>query len=118
MQMFYGVLIGLAFAAVAAVLIMIVESRFIGKVSEKTDSFSHAARADVQAFQEGMTKAVQDHAKKVMDIVVDVKKDVEIMKTRVGGAFSLPKGAVVAPEEKPAGLRVVDGGKGSDGVGV
>ena len=102
MEMFYGILGGMVLCGVIVLVVYQVQSHFIGRVQERLDTFTAEAHKDIEAYKEGMTTAIKDHSKKVMDVVVDVKGDVEKMKQFIGGIPQTP--------DKPR-LGIQDGGR-------
>ena len=91
-----GVLIGLVVAALTAVLVMLTHGAYVKKVETMLNKFTQAAYEDVAAHKQAVVDAITGNSKQLTQLLVDTKKDVEVLKTRVGGAFSVPEAAEVS----------------------
>jgi hypothetical protein len=99
-----GVLIGLAIGGIVFLVMFQTHRHFVGEVRTLTDSFASAARADIKAYQESMAGAMQNLGNEFGKVIQGTKRDVEIIKQRVGGAFppSVPLPTQAASETETA----------------
>jgi hypothetical protein len=95
MQVLIGILIGVVLAGVVSLVIFKVEERFVKRVTDGVQTFSESAHKDIADYKDGMAGALQATAKQLGDLIVGMKKDVEILKLRVGGPFVTPPKPVV-----------------------
>ena len=88
-----GVVVGVVIAAILALVISQIHSSFVKKVEGLLQNFTTRAYDDIACHKQSVVDALTGNSKQLTQIIVDVKKDVEILKSRVGGAYSVSPAA-------------------------